>query len=417
MVQIRGHKADSGWWDGPQRYEYVNRNMISAAQRETTQETLTALFDGKLGLNIGASGHARNNFLGVNIDGTGEIAADARDMPFADSTVAYIFCHHAIEHIPDPQKLVAECMRVLEHGGIFYCVAPDRQYFSHANDMPSDHPFYAPSEMAAEGFKKIITEINIKQPHGKIMKELLFNTRNNNFEWNYMGKVIELDKEMSYNSPDPEILPEGQVREKLIAFRGKDDGWGGWTSHRDRLFLCSFLQKVNKEFQIKGIVSPQIAEIGVFMGGTSMMFLLLVENSHLYAIDDWSGTPYDPYPSLKEGFLDHLAQWIALDRITIMDTDSKRLGQWIEPPLDLVYIDGDHSFAWTKSDIDCFVPAVKPGGYILIDDYQPTNEVFVAVDRSKLLNSHKIIHMPSLEIRYDGLVYEKLLVLQKREQG
>ena len=413
MGQITGHKADSSWWDGPIRYERVNRNMISSAQRDITQETLCALYDGRLGLNVGGSGHPKKNYLGINIDGTGEIFADARDMPFADDSVAYIFCHHSLEHIPDTHKLITECMRVLEHGGIMYFVAPDYRYFTHANEMGTNDPFYAPSEMTADMFKAIIAEVNSQQPHGKIVKELLWNTRDNNFEFNYMGKVINIERELSYGILKEDILSEEQIRKNLVAFRGKDDGWGGWTSHRDRLFLCSWLQKVNREFQAKGITRPNIAEIGVFMGGTAMIFLFLLENSHLYAIDDWSGGPYEPYPSLKTGFMEHMASW--LPRITIIDSDSKKIGRWTEPLLDLIYIDGNHHFDWAKADIECFVPAVKPGGYILIDDFQAMSDVLAAVYATKLLGRCKIIRMPSFEIRWDGLIFEKLLVLQKKE--
>lgn len=199
LVQIAGHKADNAWWDGPERYEYINRNIVAAIQRDITVETLVALYEGRCGLNVGGTGWPHKNFLGVNIDGSGDIFADARNMPFADGSVAYIFCHHSLEHIPDTHKLIAECMRVLEHGGILYCVAPDHRFFSHANTMAENDPFYAPSEMTADEFKIIIDKINLEQPHGKVIKELLWNTRSNNFEWNYMGKVINVERELNYN--------------------------------------------------------------------------------------------------------------------------------------------------------------------------------------------------------------------------
>jgi predicted O-methyltransferase YrrM len=41
----------------------------------------------------------------------------------------------------------------------------------------------------------------------------------------------------------------------------------------------------------------------------------------------------------------------------------------IEGDLDLVFIDGDHSFEGCRADVERFAPRVRPGGYFILHDY------------------------------------------------
>ena len=34
-----------------------------------------------------------------------------------------------------------------------------------------------------------------------------------------------------------------------------------------------------------------------------------------------------------------------------------------------MYIDGNHTYEFVKKDLLCYIPKVKPGGYIICDDY------------------------------------------------
>ena len=36
---------------------------------------------------------------------------------------------------------------------------------------------------------------------------------------------------------------------------------------------------------------------------------------------------------------------------------------------DFVYIDGDHSYEFVKKDLEGFLPKIKKGGYLTVDDY------------------------------------------------
>ena len=51
---------------------------------------------------------------------------DACAMDYPDSVFDAVFYHHVIEHVPDPQRSIAECARVLRAGGYLYCGTPNR---------------------------------------------------------------------------------------------------------------------------------------------------------------------------------------------------------------------------------------------------------------------------------------------------
>jgi predicted O-methyltransferase YrrM len=48
--------------------------------------------------------------------------------------------------------------------------------------------------------------------------------------------------------------------------------------------------------------------------------------------------------------------------------DSKAI-EW-NLPIDLVFIDGDHSYEGCKGDIQAWLPRIKPGGFLVLHDYR-----------------------------------------------
>lgn len=55
-----------------------------------------------------------------------------------------------------------------------------------------------------------------------------------------------------------------------------------------------------------------------------------------------------------------------------------------ELPLDILYLDADHTYEGVKADYNNYAPHVRPGGFIIFDDYlqpgNPTNGVKKFVD-------------------------------------
>lgn len=52
---------------------------------------------------------------------------DACAMSYPDESFDAVFYHHVIEHVPCPEKSIAECARVLKPGGYLYCGTPNRR--------------------------------------------------------------------------------------------------------------------------------------------------------------------------------------------------------------------------------------------------------------------------------------------------
>lgn len=54
------------------------------------------------------------------------IKMDARELQFPDGTFDFVFSFHALEHIPHPEKALAEMARVLRSGGTYLIGTPNK---------------------------------------------------------------------------------------------------------------------------------------------------------------------------------------------------------------------------------------------------------------------------------------------------
>jgi SAM-dependent methyltransferase len=67
------------------------------------------------------------------------LVADAMRLPFADTSVDSVILQAVLEHVPDPEKVIGEAMRVLKPSGCIYVEVPFLQGF-HAD--PHDYQRY-----------------------------------------------------------------------------------------------------------------------------------------------------------------------------------------------------------------------------------------------------------------------------------
>ncbi len=88
-----------------------------------------------LGCGVGHSYHllAPRETVGVDIDAAAlagqdrrTVAADMRELPFAADSFASVVSVQSVEHVPDPERVVAEVARVLEPGGVAVFITPNR---------------------------------------------------------------------------------------------------------------------------------------------------------------------------------------------------------------------------------------------------------------------------------------------------
>jgi SAM-dependent methyltransferase len=121
------------------------------------------LANGRL-LDLGCgSGHAAHLFgdrwsVGVDLDhaalaGQARPAtqADIRRLPFCAGAFSAVVCLHAVEHVPDPVRVVDECARVVVPGGMVVMATPNRLTFGRPDEVIDPYHFveFSPGELRA----------------------------------------------------------------------------------------------------------------------------------------------------------------------------------------------------------------------------------------------------------------------------
>ncbi len=136
--------------------------------------------------------------------------------------------------------------------------------------------------------------------------------------------------------------------------------------------------------RLHGIERPVIAEIGIGRGYMSKE-LLRHPTLHLHMVDNWLPRGEQPkaYRDTGDFFAgltpDHcdvlhmMARTVAKahpGRVTIHHADSVEAARdFKDGALDLVFLDGDHSYEGCKRDIGAWLPKVKRGGWLGGHDY------------------------------------------------
>lgn len=134
-------------------------------QRHAACYALAAQFLGEgLVLDIGCgTGHAHallapRRVVGLDLEpeplealsGPG-VAADMRHLPFGSDRFSSVLSIHSIEHIADPEPLLAESARVLRADGVAVFVTPNRLTFGMPDEIidPYHYREYDPAELEA----------------------------------------------------------------------------------------------------------------------------------------------------------------------------------------------------------------------------------------------------------------------------
>jgi hypothetical protein len=137
--------------------------------------------------------------------------------------------------------------------------------------------------------------------------------------------------------------------------------------------------------RVAELKTPGVAEIGVFKGDMSLQLLKMHPGLRLFMVDSWSAEGHSDDYRATQDFLATLPQSkhdlalevailrteFAAERTTIFKGKSVEVAEEIEDhTLDLVFIDGDHSYTGSKADIQAWESKVKPGGWLGGHDYR-----------------------------------------------
>lgn len=134
-------------------------------------------------------------------------------------------------------------------------------------------------------------------------------------------------------------------------------------------------------------------EVGSFMGLSALVFANgLLANLNLrataFCVDTWGGSPeHQALPEVQSGSLFDLflrnineAQMGCLVR-PVRGASAEVARGWNGPPLDIVFIDGDHAAEACYQDIRAWTPRLKRGGRLLGHDAAPGSGVEQALLR------------------------------------
>lgn len=117
--------------------------------------------------------------------------------------------------------------------------------------------------------------------------------------------------------------------------------------------------------------NPVVVNIGAGSGTSGLAFMESRPDLYLTTVDVTSED--SPFGSLYSEKMVFVQSNIPAYRYNQVCADSKFLGQWHKEhnllPVDLCFIDGDHSYNGAKGDILAWLPNIKPGGIMAVHDF------------------------------------------------
>lgn len=117
--------------------------------------------------------------------------------------------------------------------------------------------------------------------------------------------------------------------------------------------------------------NAMLFEIGVQYGRSSTVLALAAteKNFQFIATDSWQeGVSSEAREHILNKISRHNLQMVLWDYDS-EQAERKFVKDYPKKKLDLVHIDGDHTYPAVKKDIELWLPKVKVGGYALFDDY------------------------------------------------
>jgi predicted O-methyltransferase YrrM len=165
-----------------------------------------------------------------------------------------------------------------------------------------------------------------------------------------------------------------QVKENI---RKSDDvpGINGWTTPEELKFLSQIAEKASN-----------IVEIGCWKG-RSTKCLLEASQGVVHAIDHFKGTsaaedPWSGFLAEEQDIYKEFMENVGNDpNVKVYKMGSAEAVEYFEDgSLDMVFIDGDHTYDAVKKDIELYMPKIKKGGILCGHDYKSFKGVTEAVN-------------------------------------
>jgi predicted O-methyltransferase YrrM len=127
--------------------------------------------------------------------------------------------------------------------------------------------------------------------------------------------------------------------------------------------------------------SHTVINIGAGVGTSGLLFREVCgQDANIVTVDICEGSPTGGLQNEREAFARPGYDWKLPTQIL---GDSAKVGrEWTGGLVDFVFVDGDHSEAQCRADIQAWLPHIKPGGIMAFHDYvdYPFKGVINAVD-------------------------------------
>jgi hypothetical protein len=158
-----------------------------------------------------------------------------------------------------------------------------------------------------------------------------------------------------------------------------------------------------------------IVELGVFQGRTALLMAWGArqgQGAHVWGIDAWNlegntyGPPFNEIGSKTWAEYNVMALGFNSAITLIQNFASDAAAVWAGPPIGLLFIDDDHSYAGARRAVEDWAPHLAPGAVIAIDDHGHPDWPGVEMAVTDLVNEGVLA---PIEIFHDRLAVTKLL--------
>lgn len=148
--------------------------------------------------------------------------------------------------------------------------------------------------------------------------------------------------------------------------------------------ILSLLQRYAADSARMG--NGTIVEIGAYQGGSTIALAMGIQEAGRGKVT--SIDPHLPATGVYGGkfsqedhriYLDNLEHFGVAPWVSHLCTDSNNAAKDWTSPIDLLWVDGDHSYEGVASDITRWVPLVRDQGVVIFDDVEPGSEVEAAI--------------------------------------
>jgi predicted O-methyltransferase YrrM len=111
-------------------------------------------------------------------------------------------------------------------------------------------------------------------------------------------------------------------------------------------------------------------EIGSYLGGSTAFLAAAatLSGGHVHAVDTWKNDAMPDEPG-EDTFARFLENTQALSHVITTHRGRAAEVSGQVPPLDLLFLDGDHSYEGTRDDLVNYAWKIKPGGVLALHDF------------------------------------------------